>query len=118
VAIFAVTISFAAALLLALALAAGDIGHVGRVDSVALGILVGSGIFCVGIGQGLYFVSIRLVGVAVSQVMGLAAPFLTGLLAFFFFGDRMSLAQWLSGTLLAAGVAYLLTSRAGPGRAT
>jgi drug/metabolite transporter (DMT)-like permease len=109
---FAVTILLAAGMLLAVAAAAGDLGHIAEAGAADLVLLFGSGIACVGVGQGLYFASIRRIGVAVSQVFTLAAPFLTGLFSLLALGERTTLVQWASGTVLAAGVAWLVWSRA------
>lgn len=108
---FAVTLLIATAFLLVLALARGDLGHVARVETKHLVLLFASGVLCVGGGQVMYFVSIRRIGVVASQVITLAAPFLTGVIALAIFGERMSIMQWLSGTLLVAGVAYLMLAR-------
>jgi drug/metabolite transporter (DMT)-like permease len=96
------------------------LGHVARVGWAELLILFASGAVCVGAGQGMYYVSIRRTGVAVSQTVPLAAPFLTGALSQLVLGHSMRPVQWLSGTVLLGGVAYLvlgLTTLRAPSRA-
>ena len=110
---FAATMALALVPFLALALLAGDVGRVASARPGDLAILFGSGIAGVAIGQGLYFVSIRRVGVATSQVLVLLSPFMTGLCSSVLFGERIAGWQWLGGAVLLAGAAGLVLSQAG-----
>lgn len=109
---FAVMITEATLLTLVATAVVGDLGHVARVPGWVLLVLVASGAACVGAGQGLYFISIGRIGVVTSQTVTLATPFLAGLFSFLVFKERMSAFQWASGTLLVAGVAFLMRARA------
>ena len=70
-----------------------------------------SGIFGVGIGGILFYRSMDLVGVAVSQTSTLTLPFLTGLTAFIFLGEQLTPRQLISGLVLLAGLVYVVVLR-------
>jgi drug/metabolite transporter (DMT)-like permease len=112
---FAVTVLIATFLLGAVAAVRADLAHLARVEPREVALLFASGAVCVGAGQVLYFYSIRLVGVAVSQLVTLAAPFFTGLIGLLVLAEAMTATQWLSGALLVGGVAHLMLARRPPG---
>lgn len=62
----------------------------------------------IGVAQSLYYKSVELVGVAVSQSMTLVAPVLTGLFAWLIFGEYLLAWQWLSAGILLGSLGYLL----------
>ncbi len=108
---FAVTMAEATLIVLAVTAAFGDLGHIADVSGKIVLMLVVSGLACVGVGQALYWFSIGRIGVAMSQTVTRATPFLTGLFSFALLGERMGAFQWACGAVLVAGVVYLIKVR-------
>jgi drug/metabolite transporter (DMT)-like permease len=69
-----------------------------------------SGALCIGITNALYYWSMRLVGVAYTALVGLAAPFLTGFFAWLVLGERLNAWQWTFGSVLVVCLAFMILS--------
>lgn len=78
-------------------------------------ILWGSGIIGVGIGGILFYRSIDLVGVAVSQTSTLVLPLFTGVAAYVFLGERLTWMQVMSGAVLLGSLGYIVLVRSREG---
>jgi len=65
---------------------------------VALSALVG-----INIAHILFYVSLKHIGVTVSYSVSLFSAFFTAILSYYIFGEKLSLFQWLSGTLIVIG---------------
>lgn len=85
-----------------------DLGRIFEVRWYDLLILFGSGILNVGIAQVIYYTSIRLIGVTVSQTFALATSLLVGVNSFLVFRETLTVPQWLSGLVLLLALAYVL----------
>lgn len=85
-----------------------DLGRVLAVRWYDVLILFGSGILCVGIAQAVYYLSVKRVGVALSQTVALISPLLIGLNSFLIFRERLTLLQWISGVVLLLALGYVL----------
>jgi drug/metabolite transporter (DMT)-like permease len=72
------------------------------------GILVISAVTCISLAHVLYYVAIREIGVALSQTLQLLSPVGAILLSAWIFGERFSLGQFWSATILLFG-AFLAT---------
>ncbi|HHN45822.1 MAG TPA: DMT family transporter [Planctomycetes bacterium] len=86
-----------------------------RLDFKTNLVLLGSGFIGVGVGGILFYRSIDLIGVTVSQVSMLALPILTGVAAGVFLGEKITVMQIMSGMLLLAGVGAIVIVRAAKG---
>lgn len=113
---FGATMIPSSAALLVLALLFGDLGHLTGVGAGYVALLFGSGVAAVGGGQVLYYVSLGRIGVAYSQLVTQAVPFVAGLFSYLILGERLSPLQWGFGVLLAGGVVWLLLALPGPER--
>jgi drug/metabolite transporter (DMT)-like permease len=69
-----------------------------------------SGALCIGITNSLYYQSLRRIGVAYTALVGLAAPFLTGLFAWPVLGERLNGWQWTFGSVLVVCLAFMIVS--------
>ncbi|MHC4915521.1 MAG: DMT family transporter [Planctomycetota bacterium] len=77
-----------------------------------------SGALCIGITNSLYYQSMKLIGVAYTALVGLAAPFLTGFFAWLVLGERLNTWQWTFGSILVVCLgAMILSSSRGRVRA-
>ncbi|MCK6470364.1 MAG: DMT family transporter [Planctomycetes bacterium] len=89
----------------------GDPGWVLRARPLALLLLVLSGPAMMGLAEGLYYVSIRRIGLAPSTASSLAVPFLTALIAWPWLGEAPTAAVAGFGLLLIAGLALIVRAR-------
>ena len=74
--------------------------------------IVFSGALCIGITNCLYYQSLRRIGVAYTALVGLAAPFLTGLFAYLVLGEdeKLNLIQWSLGSVLVVCLGFMILS--------
>ena len=91
--------------------AAGQLGDMSAATAVAM---VGSGILSMGIGDSLYFASLRLLGASLSvPISSSVYPLLTFLIAALWLGESVSLQVLLGTALIIAGIVLLLQRRDG-----
>lgn len=94
---------YAAVALVALAWFSGDLAAPLRAPAAANFVLIASGVACIGLGQAMYFYSIRALGVAICSVVILTTPVFTALLSRVLYGEAMTAAQAQFGIVLVAG---------------
>jgi len=82
--------------------------HIADVEPFGIAVLFGSGILCVGIAQSVYYKSIDLIGVSLSQILTLVIPLIVGIISFLMYGERLTTLQWVSGVILLASLAYII----------
>lgn len=80
------------------ALGAGGIGMLGI-----------SSIVGIGLGHIFYYMAIARLGVSISAGVILLAPFMTAVGSFFIYGERLTAAQWISGTTALVGAGMILS---------
>jgi drug/metabolite transporter (DMT)-like permease len=91
--------------------AAGQLGDMSAATAIAM---VGSGILAMGIGDSLYFASLRLLGASLSvPISSSVYPLLTFLIAALWLGESVSVQVLLGTALIIAGVVLLLQRRDG-----
>jgi len=73
-------------------------------------IMLGSGVFVVGMGNTLYYVAIQRVGAAVSTNFLLSTPLVAGVLAYFILGERLTPLQMAFSGLLLTGCLLITRS--------
>lgn len=66
-------------------------------------VLIVSGLIAFGVGYMLYYRTVPILGLAVSSIMGLSIPLVTGIVSFLLFGEQPTLRQAGGGVLLLAG---------------
>ncbi len=114
----------AAVLMVAAVVATGRASFVGDFSSLALAYLVTSVVIGMGIGDTLYFYSLRLVGIVRGLLLSNAYPIFAAILAAAFLGERVTLGLLTGTVLVVLGVVMvLIPSRAllrqqgaGPGK--
>lgn len=89
----------------------GDPGWILRARPLALLLLVLSGPAMMGLAEGLYYVSIRRIGLAPSTASSLAVPFFTALIAWPWLGEVPTAAVAGFGVLLIAGLGLIVRAR-------
>jgi drug/metabolite transporter (DMT)-like permease len=72
-------------------------------------LLLISGIVGIGIGDTAYFESLNYMGSRLALLLGMIAPPLTGILAWLFFRETISLVGWLGIAITIGGVAWVIT---------
>jgi drug/metabolite transporter (DMT)-like permease len=72
-------------------------------------LLLISGIVGIGIGDTAYFESLNYMGSRLALLLGMIAPPLTGILAWLFFRETISLIGWLGIAITIGGVAWVIT---------
>ena len=110
---FAVTVVVATIILAVPALWEGRMGVMWNREVSGLNVQMAvffSGALCIGITNSLYYQSIRRIGVPRTALIGLAAPFLTGIFAYFVLGERLNAWQWIFGTALMFSLAIMILS--------
>jgi drug/metabolite transporter (DMT)-like permease len=90
-------------------------GHIPAVAGKALLLLSLSGLVGIGIGDTAYFECLRFLGARRSLLMGILAPPLTGVIAFFFIGEALPPVAWLGILLTISGVAWVVSERTADG---
>ena len=91
--------------------AAGQLGDMSAATAIAM---VGSGILAMGIGDSLYFASLRLLGASLSvPISSSVYPLLTFLIAALWLGESVSLQVLLGTALIIAGIFILIQPRDG-----
>jgi drug/metabolite transporter (DMT)-like permease len=112
---FAVTVCVATGILAVPALFENNLGVMWdpsvSTPNVKLAIFF-SGALCIGITNCLYYQSLRRIGVAYTALVGLAAPFLTGLFAYMVLGkeEKLNLIQWGFGSVLVICLGVMIVS--------
>lgn len=107
---FAAISQYTALGVIVIMLTLGD-GHGTRVfdmTGLAFGLLAASAVVGIALAHVLYYASIARLGVAVSAGVILLQPFLTGAASFFVFGERLTIAQWISGFVAVGGALAML----------
>ncbi len=89
----------------------GDLGAIGRAPAGMTVLLFLSGAFCVGIAHAFNNRSIKLIGATVSSNFVLVTPFFTGIFSHLILGETLTHFQILSGVVLIAGCAMLISVR-------
>jgi drug/metabolite transporter (DMT)-like permease len=85
-----------------------NLSHIADVGPLGIIVLFGSGILCVGIAQSIYYRSIDLIGVSLSQILTLVIPLIVGIISFLMYGERLTVLQWASGIVLLVSLAYII----------
>ena len=92
----------------------GDLRAIGRAPPGMTVLLFLSGAFCVGIAHAFNNRSIKLIGATVSSNFVLVTPFFTGIFSHLILGEVITLCQILSGVVLIAGCAMLISVKGNP----
>lgn len=96
----------------------GNLGHWNRAPWHVNAVLLGSGIFCIGIAHTLYYYAMRVLTVSVCATMLLTTPLATLVLSSWLFGEQMTIGQISSGIVLLIGGALTLLAKEQPTPAT
>jgi drug/metabolite transporter (DMT)-like permease len=80
-------------------------------DYIALGLLIVSGIIGIGLGDSVYFESMRYIGARQASLLKTISPPLAGIIAWVFLGEKLSSFAWLGILLIVLGVAWVVTER-------
>lgn len=86
-------------------------GLIPSLETSALILLFLSGLVGIGIGDTAYFESLRYLGARRSLLMGILAPPITGIMAYFFIGEALRPMAWLGIILTISGVAWVVSER-------
>jgi drug/metabolite transporter (DMT)-like permease len=62
-----------------------------------------SGIIGIAVSHVLFYYALKRLGVAISSIVNLGSAFLTALLSYFIFNERLSLVQWIGGIVIFMG---------------
>ena len=81
----------------------GDISKIARVSMETQGLLFGSGILGVGIGNVFYYRAIRYLGTSIPAIFFLLMPLSVGIIAFLVLGETLTAAQIIFGAVLVCG---------------
>jgi drug/metabolite transporter (DMT)-like permease len=120
---FACTVLVATVILLIPALSENNLGVLWRPEVSGFKVKMAvffSGMLCIGFTNSLYFQSLRRIGIAYTELLGLISPFLTGLFAYLVLGpeEKLNWIQWAFGSLLIFSLALMIvSSRRGRARA-
>jgi len=87
----------------------GDLGRIFVAPARSVLIVLGSGVFVIGMGNTLYYVAIQRVGTSISTNFLLSTPLVAGVLAYVILGERLTPLQMAFSAVLLAGC--LLISR-------
>ncbi|MBI4719282.1 MAG: DMT family transporter [Planctomycetes bacterium] len=94
-----------------LALAEQHGALVWTLSAAQLGVLVGSALVGIAITHVLYYAALARLGVAICAGVILLQPFLSSIGSYFWFGERLTTAQWLSGAAAMGGAGLMLLTR-------
>jgi drug/metabolite transporter (DMT)-like permease len=114
---FSVVSIYTTLALLPMALAWGDLRRWNSTPWHVNAIMVFSGVFCIGVAHTTYFRAIKALGVSVCTTMLLTTPLGTLLISRWWFGERLTAGQIVSGMLLILGGALTLLAREKPAEA-
>ena len=81
----------------------GEPSAIGRLTLFPLVVLIGSAVLGIAVAHGLYYVAIKRIGVAVTTLGLMMAPFITLAGSALILGERFSPGQWLGGVTLVIG---------------
>jgi DME family drug/metabolite transporter len=109
---FALTSSLCTLFFIPLTWGNGSLGFIKSPDcsGKVLWAVIASGALCIAGAQMLFYASLKRIGVVRSSLFSLLTPFLTGLLSFVTLGEVLLPIQWLLGTVLIAGLAFIIAS--------
>lgn len=95
----------------------GDLGRIFVAPARSVLIVLGSGIFVIGMGNTLYYVAIQRVGTSISTNFLLSTPLVAGVLAYVILGERLTPLQMAFSAVLLTGCLLISRSaRPGAGR--
>lgn len=107
---FAAISQYTAGAMVVLMLVLGDRFGAGALDMQLprFGLFLLSAIIGIAAGHVLYYISIERLGVTVSSGVIQLQPFTVAALSFFWFGERLTIAQWLFGAVAVAGAITMI----------
>jgi drug/metabolite transporter (DMT)-like permease len=111
---FGIVGAYTTAVLFVVALRWGDLGHWHAVPWHVNAIMIGSGVFCIGIAHTLYYYAMRALTVSVCATMLLTTPLGTLLISHWLFKEQMTPGQLVAGLALIAGGALTLLAKEKP----
>jgi len=81
-------------------------------SNLVLTLVFVSGVIGIAGANSSYYLSIKRIGMARSANLVLAHPFLVALASYLFFGERLTVVQWMFGVILLAGCGLVISVRA------
>jgi drug/metabolite transporter (DMT)-like permease len=108
---FPIIASYTSVVLVALMFWKGNPAVLLNLTPGPLFILFFSSLVGIAVGHTFYYISIERLGVAITSGTQFLAPVLTGLWAWIFFNEHLTLIQWIGGVILLGGSGLLLSTQ-------